>query len=430
MALTRALRAAAVDVRPLRQCRDFRLLWSGQLVSMLGRQITVVAIPYQVYALSRSTLAVGLIGAAQVVPFVGTSLFGGALADRVDRRRLLIATNTALALCSAALAIAALSGDPPAWIVVVIAACIAGFAAVDLPARSATIPNLVPRDLLPAAMALNFGLFQLGVIAGPAAGGLIIARLGLGPAYLTDVATYAAALVALLLLAPQPPQGATAEPPLRAIATGLRHLGDRPAILGSFAIDLDAMVFGMPRALFPVLAAQTFHTGPAGLGLMYASIAAGGLATVVTTGWLRRARRLGRIVVLAVCAWGAAITLAGLMGTLWLALLLLAAAGASDAVSAVCRSTMMQASTPDHLRGRIASAYSMVVAGGPYVGDVEAGAVGAIFTPQVSFVSGGLLCLAGVGAVAVAFPQLWAYDVSRDGVPATSAAPAPAPAQG
>ena len=282
MALTRALRAAALDVRPLRESRDFRLLWSGQLVSMLGRQITVVAIPFQVYALSRSTLAVGLIGAAQVVPYVGTSLFGGALADRVDRRRLLLATNVALALCSAALAIAALRGDPPAWIVVVLAGCVAGFAAVDQPARSATIPNLVPRDLLPAAVALNFGLFQVGVIAGPAAGGVIIARLGLGPAYLTDVATYVVAVVALLLLSPQPPRGATPEPPLRAIATGLRHLGDRPAILGSFAIDLDAMIFGMPRALFPVLAAQTFHTGPAGLGLMYASIAAGGLVSSAT----------------------------------------------------------------------------------------------------------------------------------------------------
>ena len=428
MALTRALRATAIDLRPLRECRDYRLLWSGQLVSALGRQITVVAIPFQVYALSRSTLAVGLIGAAQVVPFVGLSLFGGALADRVDRRRLLLATNSALALCSTALAIAALRGDPPAWYVVVVAACIAGLAAVDQPARTATIPNLVPRELLPAAIALSYGLFVLSVIAGPAAGGLVIAKLGLGPAYLTDVATYGVAIAAVLMLTPQPPKGAIVEPQLRAIATGLRHLGDRPAILGSFAIDLDAMIFGMPRALFPVLAAQTFHTGPAGLGLMYASIAAGGLVAVVTTGWLKAARRLGRIVVFAVCAWGVAITLAGLTGTLWVALVLLAVAGASDTVSAVCRSTMLQASTPDHLRGRLAAAYSMVVAGGPYAGDIESGAVGAIFTPKVSFVSGGILCLVGVGVVVLAFPQLWTYDVTRDSVSSTGPAAATAAA--
>ncbi|HET9050695.1 MAG TPA: MFS transporter, partial [Candidatus Dormibacteraeota bacterium] len=174
-------------------------------------------------------------------------------------------------------------------------------------------------------------------------------------------------------------------------------------------------------------AAETFHTGPEGLGLLYASIAAGGLAAIATTGWLRHARRLGRVVVVAVCVWGAAISAAGAFGTLWLALVMLAVAGGADAVSAVCRSTMMQTSTPDHLRGRISSAYSMVVAGGPYVGDVEAGAVGALFSPRVSFVSGGLLCLAGVGVVAARFPELWAYDAaSIPGVGATAGRPAPA----
>jgi MFS family permease len=425
MAVARALRAAALDVRPLRESRDFRLLWSGQLVSMLGRQITVVAIPYQVFSLSRSTLAVGLLGAAQVVPLVGASFFGGVLADRLDRRRLLLATNAALAACSAVLAVAALRGDPPAWFVVAMAACIAGFAAVDQPARAATIPSLVPRALLPAAMALNFALFSIGMIIGPAVGGLIIGGVGLGAAYLVDVATFGVAIAAVVLMSAQPPRGAVVESPLRAIATGLRHLRRQRVILGTYAADLDAMIFGMPRALFPVLAVQTFHTGASGLGLLYAAPAAGALATVMTTGWLRRAHRLGRIVVLAVTAWGAAITLAGLFGVFWAALLLLAVAGGADAVSAVCRSTIVQSTTPDHIRGRVASASSMVVVGGPYVGDLEAGAVGAAFTPQVSFVSGGLLCLAGIGAVALAFPELWAFDSTHDALPDVPAASAP-----
>jgi MFS family permease len=416
MAVARAVRAAALDLRPLRECRDFRLLWSGQLVSMLGRQITVVAIPFQVFLLTRSPLAVGLVGAAQFVPLVSTSLFGGALADRVDRRRLLVATNSALCVCSATLAAASLRGDPPAWFVVAVAAAIAGFGAVDQPARSATTPNLVPHHLLPSALALNFGLFQVGVIAGPAAGGVVIARFGLGPAYAIDVATYVVAIAAILLISPQPPRHAITESPLRSIATGLRHLGDQRALLGSFAMDLDAMIFGMPRALFPVLITQTFRTGPQSLGLLYSAIACGGLVAVLTTGWLKNARRLGRIVVGAVTVWGAAIAVAGLAGVLWVALVGLAIAGGADAVSAVCRSTMLQSSTPDHLRGRMGAASSMVVAGGPYVGDFEAGAVATVFTPQVSFVSGGLLCLVGVGGVVALFPELWRYDRVRDSI--------------
>ncbi len=413
----RRLRSAALDLRPLRVSRDFRLLWCGQLVSMLGRQITVVAIPYQVYALTGSTLALGLLGLVQVVPLVLGALAGGTIADRVDRRRVLLITNGALAAGSVGLALMALQGSPPVALVLAVAGAIAAFGAVDQPARSATVPNLVPRDLVPSAVALMFGIFQVTLIAGPALGGLVIARFGLGPAYLIDVATFAASIAAVVAIAPQPPRGAGQERPLAALRSGFRHLRERPAILGGFAIDLDAMIFGMPRALFPVLADRTFHTGASGLGLLFAAPGVGAVAVILTAGWLGSARRLGRGVVVSVSVWGLAIALMGLTGRLWLALLLLAVAGGADGISALCRSTMMQLSTPDHLRGRTAAAYATVVMGGPYIGDLEGGAVGAAFSPAVSVVSGGVLCLAGVGVVLMAFPDLWRYDARTDSVP-------------
>jgi len=407
--VARRLRELAVDVTPLRRSPRFRMLWCGQLVSMTGRQITTVALPFQVYGETRSPLAVGALGLFQVVPLVSVSLFGGAVADSVDRRRLLLGGNVLLAGCSGLLAAGALLGSPPLAFLYGVAALAAGLSAVEQPARSATVPNLVPRDQLAAALALMFGIFQVTLIAGPALGGLIIGRFGLGTAYLVDVASFAAAVAAAARIGPQPPATANREPPLRAIAAGMRFARRQEAIIGGFAIDLAAMIFGMPRALFPVLAATTFHTGPGGLGLLYAAPAMGGVAAVASTGWVGRTRRQGRVVVVAVVLWGLAVAGFGLVGVLWAGLLLLAVAGAADSVSAVCRSTMLQTLTPDRLRGRMSATGSMVVIGGPYLGDVEAGAVAAATTPAVSVVSGGVLCLAGVGVVVAAFPGLWRY---------------------
>jgi MFS family permease len=403
------LRGLAVDLSPLRSSRDFRLLWTGQLVSTMGRQITAVAVPYQVYQLTGSTLAVGLLGLVQVVPLILFSLIGGAIADAVDRRRLLLLTTSLLAGCSAIYAAGALHGSPPLAALYAISAVAAGLGAIDQPARSATVPNLVPREQLGAAVALMFGLFQAALIVGPAAGGLIIGRLGLSAAYLVDVASFSAALLAVLLIGPQPPRQERREPTLRAIGSGLAFARRQPVILAGFAIDLDAMIFGMPRALFPALAASSFHTGPSGLGLLYAAPGVGAVAAILATGWLGRVRRLGRVVIVAVAVWGLAIAAFGLVSWLPAALALLAIAGGADSVSAVCRSTMLQTITPDHLRGRMSATYSMVVMGGPYVGDVEAGAVAAAWGPRVSVVSGGLLCVAGAGLVAAALPALYRY---------------------
>jgi predicted MFS family arabinose efflux permease len=420
--LTGRLRAAAVDLGPLRRHRHFRRLWVGQLISGVGRQITVVALPFQIYSLTGSTLAVGLLGVAQVVPLMSTSLLGGAISDRVDRRRLLLVTNLLLAGCSLTLALVTRAGSPPVLLLFVMAALIAGFGAVDQPARTALYPNLVSRADLPAAVALGYGLLTVTAVGGPALGGVVIGRLGLAAAYGLDALTFLAALGALLLIPAQPPQRTDHERPLRSIRTGLRYLRSRRAILGSFAIDLNAMVFGMPRALFPALAATRFHTGPAGLGLLYAAPAVGSMLAVLGGAGLARSRRLGRAVVVCVLIWGGAIAVAGLTTRLGAALVLLAVAGAADSLSAICRSTMMQTTTPDHLRGRLSSAYAMVVMGGPYIGDVESGAVGAIFTPAISMVSGGVVCIAGVGVVTAAFPELWS-DQAGGIVEAASAAP-------
>lgn len=387
---------------------------------MLGRQITTVAIPYQVYSLTGSTLALGALGAVQVIPLVVFGLLAGALADRFDRRLVLISTNLVLAACSAVLVANALAGSPQVWVVFLVAGLIAAFGAVDVPARSATVPNLVPRAMLPAAVALMFGIFQLTLIAGPALGGLIIGHLGLAAAYLGDVVSFAAAITTVALIAPQPPspERDRNESPLRSLGVGFRHLRSRRAVVAGFAIDLDAMIFGMPRALFPVLAARTFGVGPAGLGLLYSAPGVGAVLAVLTAGWLSHTRRLGRVIVIAVLVWGAAIAVFGLVGTLWVALVLLAIAGAADSVSAVSRSTMLQITTPDSLRGRVSATYATVVVGGPYIGDAEAGAVAAAFSPAVSVVSGGIACLVGVGAVSRAFPELWAFDSEAAGEPA------------
>jgi MFS family permease len=405
----RLLRGIATDITPLRVARDYRLLWSGNLVSTVGRQITLVALPYQVFLLTHSSLAVGAIGLVQLVPLVALSLMGGAIADMVDRRRLLLATNACLAACSTLLTVGAFLHWRYVAYLYAVAALIAAFGAVDQPTRSATIPNLVPREHLASALALNFAAFQTTLLVGPALGGVIIAAVGLGPAYLIDVVTFGAAIAAVVAIAPQPPRGGQREPVLQSIRHGLDYVMQQRVLLGSFAADMAAMVFGMRRALYPVLATSVYKSGPAGLGLLYAAPGAGAVAAALTAGWVGRTRAQGRVVVTVVAVWGLSVVWLGLAGSLWMALLALAVGGAADAFSAVARSTIMQTVTPDHLRGRISAVYSMVVVGGPSLGDIEAGGIATAFSPAVSIVSGGLLCLAGLGAVVLAMPQLLRY---------------------
>jgi MFS family permease len=405
----RAFRTLAIDTRSLRESRPFRRLFIGQLISLIGRQITLVAVPFQVYALTRSALAVGLLGLVQAVPLISGSLAGGAIADRFDRRRVLLVTQIGLAITSVLLAIGAFIGNPPLLAIYAVVGVAALVGSVDAPTRTAIIPNIVGLERLPGALSLNIVLFETALIAGPALGGLVIAHLGLPEAYSIDVLTFSAALIAVALLPPQGRSSTERERPVAAIMRGLSFARHQPVILGGFAMDLAAMIFGLPRAVFPVLAATTFHAGAQGLGLLYSAPGVGAVVAALASGQVARSRRLGRIIVIAIVAWGVAIIAFGFTKSLWVALILLAVAGGADSFSAVCRNTIMQRIAPDELRGRLTSLYFMVVTGGPNLGDVETGIVANAFGPEVAIVSGGVLCLVGLGAAAVAFPSVWRY---------------------
>jgi len=411
----RLLSLVATDLTPLRISRDYRLLWSGNLVSVVGRQITIVALPYQVFLLTRSSLAVGAIGLVQLVPLVALSLMGGAIADMVDRRRLLIATNCGMAACSTLLCLGAFGHWASIGYLYAVAALSSAFSAVDQPARAATIPNLVPREHLPSAIALNISGFTLTVIIGPTVGGIIVAGAGLGAAYLVDVVTFAAVIAAAIAISPQPPKGSRRDPVLQSIREGLQYTWGQRIVRGGFAADLVAMSFGMRRALYPVLATTVFNGGAVALGLLASAMGAGAMLASLTAGWVSRSRRLGRIVVVMVALWGVTVIGLGLSRSLWMALIALGVGGMTDSWSAVARSTAMQMVTPDRLRGRVSAVFGMVVIGGPSIGDIEAGAVASLFSPAVAIVSGGLGVLAGVGVVAVTNPDLWRYTASAHG---------------
>ena len=407
----RSLRGLLVDLEPVRRDHDFRLLWLGQMVNSLGRQVTVITLPFELWQLTHSSLSIGLLALVQLVPILVFSLGGGAVADAVDRRRLLIVTQLLLAATSLALVVLAMQPSPPVWALYAVAFVAAGVGAVDGPARSAAIPRLVPRERLPAAIAVNWLSGQTVAVAGPVFAGVIIAVSGVATAFAFDVATFTASLVALLMIAPIPPHPDARRPSLRSIAEGLRFARDRRIIMATLALDLDAMVFGMPSSLFPQLALTVFNTGAAGYGLLNAAPAIGAFVGAALSGWVGRVRRPGRGVVVAVAGWGAAILAFGLLTAVFpLALVCLAFAGGADVVSAVLRNSIVQLATPDRLRGRLSSIYMLVVTSGPRIGDAEAAAVAAVAGPQFSVVSGGVLCLLGLIAVVRFFPQLMAYQ--------------------
>ena len=409
----RTIRKLAIDLSPLRASRDYRLLWFGELISESGHQITVVAIFFQLYAITGSAVAVGLVGLVQLVPLMVASVAGGSIIDAVDRRKMLLFTQFGYVVSSGALLAGAIAGHPPVWLIYTAAGLTAALSGLDFPTRSAMTPRLVGEDRLPAALALNQVLFNVTIIVGPAIGGVIIARLGLPWAYGIDLVTYGATIAAASLLRPMPPldreEGGRTRG-MTAIREGLAYLKGRRVLQSTFYVDIIAMVFGMPRALFPILADTQFHRGPEILGLLYSSVGVGALIAAMTAGWVGGVHRQGRAVVLAVCLWGAAIAAFGLVGDhLLIALLCLALAGGADVISAVFRGTILQLSVPDELRGRLSGIHIMVVTGGPRVGDFEAGLVAQVFTPTVSVVSGGLLCIAGAAGLAVAVPAFWRY---------------------
>jgi MFS family permease len=414
-----SLRRLAVDVTPLRASRDFRLLWLGELVSETGSQVALVAVYVQVFALTDSAAAVGLVGLVQLVPLVLATLFGGPLIDTHDRRRLLLLGHLGQVLATSVLLVGAVAGEPPLALVYVGAGLVAGFGGFALSVRSSMTPNLVNPGQLPSALSLNQAMFSTCLIVGPALGGVVIDELGLEWAYAIDLVSFGAAIVACLAMRSQVPVPAAEEKELAGgalavgwarITEGFRFLRGRRVLQSTFYVDLVAMIFGMPRALFPVLAVTQFDAGPKVVGALFSAIAVGALVGALTTGWVAHVRRQGLAVLWAVGVFGFAIVGFGLSGSaLALALVFLGVAGAADVVSAVFRGTILQQSVPDSLRGRMSAVHILVVTGGPRLGDVEAGLVAAAFTPVVSVVTGGLACIAGVVLLAVAVPEFARY---------------------
>lgn len=408
MAPSGAPRAILADITPLRR-PDYRRLWAGTTVSVIGSQLTIVTVQIQVYAETRSSFDVGLIGLAGLAGLVGFGFVGGAVADSHDRRRVAMLTSSLLTLCSGALAAQAGWHVRAVWVVYLLVFAISALSAIDQPTRGAIVPRLLPPSELRAGNALAQISMSVGFTVGPLLAGLLVSQVGAFAAYLADAGSFLVALYAIWRLPPVPPLGEAPRAGFRSVGEGLRFLRSKPVLYMTFLVDINAMVFGMPRALFPALAGSFFHGGAGVVGLLNAAPAVGALVGGVLSGVLVRVRRQGLAVLVAVAVWGAAVTGFGFSRSLPVGLLLLVVAGAADLVSAVFRNTILQVLTPDALRGRLQGVFIVVVAGGPRLGDVEAGSVAALVSPAFSVVSGGLACIVGVVALGLAVPAFARY---------------------
>jgi len=404
------IRRLAIDLGPLRRYPAFRRLFIGQTISIFGSEIAAVAAPFQLYQLTHSTLQVGLLSLCELFPLLTLTIVGGAIADAVDRRRLLLVTEVLLALVATGFAVNASLDEPQVWAIYVLVTLAMSVFSLGVAGMNSVIPRLVAREELTAAIAIENVYGSTTNVAGPALGGLLIAVLGLRGAYLLDAATFSASLWSVWRLPPLPAAHDAERPSFQTIAEGFRFVRQKKVLLGMFLVDSNAMVFGMPRALFPALALQRFNGGAGILGLMYAAPYAGALVASLLYGWIGHVRRQGLIVAIAAALWGVAIAAFGFADSLWLALLLLAAAGAADNVSAVLRGTILWAVTPDSLRGRVSGIEFAQVAATPALGNVEAGLVASLTSLRVSIVSGGIVCVLGTVVIALAVPALIRYD--------------------
>jgi MFS family permease len=400
--------AAAIDVGPLRRHRDFRFLFVGQAASFFGSMVTYVALPFQTYELTHSTLAVGLLSLAEFVPLMIMAFVGGGLSDAFDRRRMVQIAELGSGLGVGILLVNALLPQPRTWVLFVVAPILAALYGVFRPSLDAMVPRLVTKDELPAASALEGFRGTLGEIAGPALAGIIIATAGLPVAYAIDASTYGISLAALWFMRAVPPAADAPTVSLQSIAEGIRYAWSRKDLLGTYAVDIVAMFFGMPMALFPAIAEGFGGAGV--LGLLYTAPAVGSLLATVTSGWVPRVHRHGLAIILAASVWGLAIIVFGLAPDLWLALISLVIAGGADMVSGIFRMTMWNQTIPDRLRGRLAGIEQVSYTSGPLLGNLEAGVVAALTSVRASVVSGGVLCVAGVALAALALPAFRKYD--------------------
>jgi len=410
-------RGWGLDTTPLRN-PAYRRLFGGVAATMLGQQMTLVAVPFQVYALTRSSLLVGVTSVVALVPLVVFGLLGGAIADAMDRRRLMLITSVGAAGTSALLAAQALlPGGGNLALLWVLAACVSGFAAVNQPTRGAVIPVLVGPERVAAANALAMTVRQAGVIVGPLLAGVLIGLGDIFLAYSVDAAGFVLAALLLRGLPPLPPGGKAGplrlRTAIRGVGEGFTFLRTQPVLLMTFVVDIVAMLFAWPQAVFPELSVTRFAGSPNGLGWLFAGLSIGALVMGLTSGWVTRVDRQGAVVLGAIAVWGVAIIGFGVAPTLWLAVLCLAVAGAGDMVSAVLRTSMLQLAAPDEMRGRMQGVFVVVVAGGPRLGDLRAGAIASTAGVTVAMVSGGVMIVVAMAVVALVVPSFWLFRASR-----------------
>jgi MFS family permease len=403
------LRALLPDLAPWRASVDFRRLWVSGTISNFGSFLTLVALPVQLKELTGSAAAVGAIGAVELLPLVVFGLYGGALADALDKRKLIVWTEAGQGLLSVALLLNALLPHPAVWPLYVVAALSSALVSVQRPALDSLFPRIVAHEHLPAAASLNSLRWTVGGVAGPAVAGVVVAYAGLGWAYGADLLTFVVSVALVVRIAASPAAHEAAKPSLRAIAEGARYAWGRKELLGTYAVDLAAMFLAMPLAVLPFLADEL--DADWSLGLMYAAVPLGSLLVSLTSGWTSRVHRHGRLVVLAAALWGLAIAGAGVVGNVWLVLLFLTVAGGCDMVSGIFRGAMWNQTIPDELRGRLAGIELLSYSVGPTVGQVRSGGFAAWWGVRASVWSGGLLCVGAVGLLALCLPKLMTYDV-------------------
>ncbi len=409
--LLQRARGHLMDLTPLRVSRDFRLLFIGHSVSNFGDEIVAVAVPFQVFQLTGSSLAVGLLGLAALVPVFVFPIVGGAFADALERRKLVTMTHAILALMSGLMALNALHPHPLLWPMYVFTFFAAGLYTFNRPALDTWPARLLNKALLPSSNALDAGFGTFAGMLGPVAAGFLLVAIGTAGVYLVDVATFLAVIVAVRMMHPSPPAHEGNEVSWEAVKDGFRFLKGKRNVQSVFLADLNAMIFGFPMALLPAVALDLDPTRQEQvLGFLFAAPAAGAFVATVFSGRAKDVRRQGRAIMLSIVVWGAAIVVFGLSDVLWLSLLTLAIAGAGDMVSGIFRLSIIQAAVEDRFRGRLEGIGMAVWATGPSLGDVESGVVATLTTPSVSIVSGGLITIVGIGILGRFAPGFWRYD--------------------
>ncbi|MFI6323162.1 MFS transporter [Nonomuraea sp. NPDC050556] len=406
------LKHLSMDLGPLRESRDYRLLMISGFITMFGTFITMVAVPYQIWQLTHSYVAVGAISLAEFVPMVVCGLWGGAIADALDRRKVILLSEIGLMVTSGLLMVNALLPSPQVWVIYVVGAVSTGLGSLQRPSLEALIPQIVRHDQLSAAAVLASFRWNIGAIVAPALGGVLVAAYGPATAYGIDTVSFLLSLVMLWRIRQVPPPEDAAPASLKTIAEGVRYAVSRPDLMGTYLVDIAAMVFAMSTALYPALAQQL--GAPQAIGLLYAAAAVGSLIASLTARWTERVHRHGLGVIISAACWGVAVALAALMTDIWAVFACLALAGAADMISGIFRSTMWNQTIPDELRGRLAGIELLSYASGPMVGNARAGLMAQLGGPKFALGAGGLLCVGAVGLMAALMPKFRRYDALTD----------------